>query len=286
MHNDPRSVDSWMSHVNGALALVKLRSLDKFHEPFGFQLLTWLSTHILISCVAATTRIPPGLIQLRSDLETIAGWHNPEWQVSGLMIKYADLLCDVNEGLIPKTEVSDRILNLDREFGELGESMPQGWRYTTENLAKPCRRALETYFDIYPDHAVTQTWNLLRVMRILLANVVRDQSAGTDDLVDGLAKEICASAHQYTCFNGAPNTMQFNLQEKASCYTLIFPLYVAAVYADQSSGLRPWVMKQLSFLSEAVEIRQARRVVDILSNGDDPDPWTIYSMLGSYAFAV
>ncbi|KAI4187533.1 MAG: hypothetical protein L6R41_002751 [Letrouitia leprolyta] len=302
MHDVSRSDDPLMSHLNGALALVKLRGPQNFQEDTGLQLSTLLSTHILMSCVTAHKRVPQGLIQLRSDLERFIDRREPKWQATDLVIKYNHLRCDVEEGRIPESTASSRVLDLDREIREFAESMLPMTGYATKTLAKPCARAFEKHYDLYPNHAATQLWNIFRVIRILLNDlkhqhdvedvpkaylgVMNKDSIMGAQTVDSLAKEICASVYQYTHKNDGSEMMHFQEVQKARCYTLIYPLYVAAVHAGQSTGIRTWAMKQLSFLSGTVGIRQARQVEDILAKGDDPDPWSIYAMLGSYAFAV
>lgn len=91
--------------MDGALALAELRGPVRFHEPIGLQVSAWLSTHILISCVAASIRILTGLIQLRSNLELVVDWWNLKWQACGWIIKYAHLQCDLKGGSNPEPEV-------------------------------------------------------------------------------------------------------------------------------------------------------------------------------------
>ncbi|KAL8685327.1 MAG: hypothetical protein Q9218_007835 [Villophora microphyllina] len=303
LHNDPRSVDSWMSHVNGALALVKLRGSDRLQHYTGLRLSARLSTSLLISCVAAGAPVPPGLVQLRSDLEQFLDKNDPKWQLTGLAIEFVNLQSRIKAGGLPRPEMVSRLSHLDGKFLRLAETMPPSWLFDRVMLAAPSKQVLSLHFDVYPNHAVTQATNVLRIMRILLNDALRSEcpeethekpgtvgswksSALLMETIDQLAKDICASAPQFTRSGRLPGTQIHAVADKACCFTLIFPLYVAAMYASTSALVKPWVMKQLSYLSEDVGIRQAKDVADILKKGDGTSPWAVYTMLGSYAFAA
>ncbi|KAI4191901.1 MAG: hypothetical protein LQ346_004569 [Caloplaca aetnensis] len=299
---EPRSTTAWMSHVHGALALIKLRGRSQLHDYIGLRLSARLSMNLLISCVAASTRVPAALLDLRSDLENFLDKNDPKWQVTGLVIQYASHDADIRRSCHWTPGTINSMLRLDEEFRRLAGNMPTSWSFKTISIDEPSGRALEPYFHVYRDHAITQTWNVLRTTRILLNDTMRkhhlnfphDKGNGSDseqrydvvETIDLLAREICASAYQFTQLRDESRSMHYSAFERARCYTLMFPLYVAAMYASVSTGIRPWVVKQLCFLSETVRIRQAKAVVDILGKGNDPDPWSIYALLGSYAFAA
>lgn len=299
---ESRSTTAWMSHVHGALALIKLRGRSQLRKYIGLRLSARLSMNLLISCVAGSTRVPAALLDLRSDLEDFLDKNDPKWQVTGLVIKYASHDSDIRRGCHWKPDTINSMLALDEEFRKLANNMPTSWFFRTVLLEEPSRRALELHFHVYRDHAITQTWNVLRIMRILLHDMMRkhrlkfldDDKINTDseqpyaavETVNLLAKEICASVYQFTQLHDESYHLQYSAAERARCYTLIFPLYVAAIYASASTGIKPWVVRQLCFLSDTTGIRQARTVVEVLGKGDNPEPWSIYTMLGSYAFAA
>ncbi|KAL9583099.1 MAG: hypothetical protein Q9203_005220 [Teloschistes exilis] len=303
LHNDPGSTESRMSHVNGALALVKLRGHDRFQQYISLRLSARLSTSLLISCVAAGAPVPPGLVQLRTELEQFLDKSDPKWQLTGLAIEFVNLQSRIRGGSLPRSDAISELSQLDSKLVRLAETMPRTWHFDRVLLAEPSERALEMHFDVYPNHAVTQATNVLRIKRILVNNALRSECAGQStkthqtifgckpcDMlthnVDELAKDICASTAQFTGLSKSPVSRTYGAADKACCFTLLFPMYVAAVYASSSTMIRPWVMKQLSFLCEFVGIRQAKDVAGILEKDADINPWGVYTMLGSYAFAA
>ena len=70
------------------------------------------------------------------------------------------------------------------------------------------------------------------------------------------------------------------------CYTLIFPLYIAG-RSQAVPDVKPWIIKQLHYISNHFYVRNAGIVAKMLEGGDEDNrsPWDVYAMLGSYAFA-
>ena len=292
-----------MSHVNGALTLVKLRNDSQFRDATGLRLSLRLSTNLLISCVAANSPVPPSLANLRSQIEPFLNKDDPKWQLSGLVHKYADLRGVIGANDMPILEALKQAADLDREFVMLTESMPPDWEYMSVYPGAPSDGVFEQHFDTYKHHFITQTWNVMRVMRILLNDIIRTYwlngaapSGENEPLppyntiqstIDGLARDICASAPQYTKRTAAIHKrVEFSATEKLRCYTLIFPLYVAGMYASPDTKITLWIIQELQFMARKIGLRNADIVADILLRADGTSPWDVYAILGSYAFAA
>ena len=303
-NRNPRSAESWMSHVNGALALIKLRDYTKSHNYVSIRLAVRLSTNVLISCVAANAPVPSDLTELRSKLEPLLNNEDPKWLVSGLVVKYADLRGGIQHGCLSSSDILRRATEVDNEFASLAEQIPSRSLYTTTFLEEASERVLEQHFDLYPDHHSAQTWNNLRVMRILLHDIIRSHctvsamgsckeasafrsSDVATCIIDSLAKDICAALPQcYSHENAPSNSMEYSTLQGVRCYALLFPLYVAGLYASPTANVRPWIIKQMRLMAEEIGIRNAGVVADILEKADGTSPWSVYAILGSYAFAA
>lgn len=74
--------------------------------------------------------------------------------------------------------------------------------------------------------------------------------------------------------------------ETARCYSLIFPLYIAARSAASPERLRKWVIGRLRFLRIAMNIVEAEKTAEVLEQNDVMNPWSVYAMLGSYSFSA
>lgn len=135
---------------------------------------------------------------------------------------------------------------------------------------------------------------------------LRAKAEGT---INQLVTEICASVPQYTC----PELLQnqslspslhmdeaFELWsspwltkarnptalEKIRNYTLIFPLFVAAQSIGARQHQKLWIITQLHFMASSMGIRNAEVVAQLLEAGLRINPWKVYALLGSYAFAA
>ena len=303
-NNNPRSIGSWMSHINGALALVNMRKEPALLDYTGIRLSARLSTNLLISCVSANSPVPPALVKLRADLEPFLNVDDPKWRISGLVVKYANLKGAIQDGCLHTSDIITRATEIDREFLLLAKYMPPRWLYSTIRIEESSDRVFEQHYDTYPDHMITQAWNVLRVMRMLLNDMVRVEyaSRGSNSFndtcsyrslsiltacVDDIAKEVCASVPQFTYHKKTiPRIKVHGTTPKLRCYTLLFPLYVAGLHASAATRIKPWVVNQLRFMSKEMGIRNANFIADVLEREEGICPWDVYAILGSYAFAA
>ena len=304
VNRNPRSRDSWMSHVNGALALVRLRDRTVFQKYIDLRLSVRLYINLLISCVAADAPVPPALGELRSDLELFLNKNDPKWQLTGLVSEYANIRQLLNEEPVRWPVALAHIAKLDSDCIRLVKNMPPIWLYQRNGCIVSPVRLLEDHFDTYADPHITQTWNVLRVIRIMLNDTVytycithldsKDDQSCTSmalkmskNIVDTLAKDICASSPQYTSHAKPPLVgVEQSGMEKLRCHTLLFPLYVAAMYASSMTGVITWVINHLKFMSSEMGIQNAATIAKMLKSGEMVEPWRVYAMLGSYAFAT
>lgn len=303
-NNNPVSSVSWISHVNGALALIKLRDSIQFQTYIGRRLSFRLATSLVISCVAANAPVPRALKSLRADLKYYSSVEDPKWNLTDWIIKTADFRGAIRNGSLSDKDIILQAKQLDNGLSSLSANMPVEWLSQRKYLQKPSQRVFGQFYDQYPDYHVTQTHNVIRLTRIMLNDTIRmtyrEESFDCDTtaleptsltfidcIIDDLAKEICSSGPQFTGFDDSPTP-----QETASpaykffCYTLLFPFYVAALYASAGSMIKDWVISQMRFMSTKLDIRNAGTVADILEKGDQIHPWSVYAILGSYAFAA
>jgi hypothetical protein len=131
----------------------------------------------------------------------------------------------------------------------------------------------------------------------------------TETTTNELVNKICASVPQYTCpelvqnrslspcshastwseTNSQPSYTRMRIYtatEKVRSYTLIFPMFVAAQSIAATDYQKLWVIGQLHFMASAMGLRNAEVVAKILEAGVKINPWKVYALLGSYAFAA
>lgn len=306
----PSDIATYTGHVQGALALVKLRGLQTFNDSAGARLLVRLATNLLISCVASATRAPEGLYALRLRAAEIIKETDPKWQLSYLMLDYANLRGDVKDGVLTLDERISRTISLEARMQAQSLRMPPTWQYKTNVLEVPSPRVFDERYDTYKDRHVTQTQNVNRLVRIILNDDLIDYydsgpaTPATEALtavarnnIEQLCREICFSVPQFIdCGDIAKRNKRYTNEGETcdhhsalhnlDCYSLIFPLYVAGHSPRCRFEMKQWIVNQLKHIGEHFRIRNAEDIGTILDQGLPLDGWAIYGMLGSYAFAA
>ena len=225
------------------------------------------------------------------------------------MVRFVELRQVVKSDEVSPHGLIDLAKCLDDEFSALVDDMPPTWQYDEIMVNDSSPRIYGNCYHVYRDAHVTQTWNVLRLARILIREFILDQcfrlsEASTPlsdlngiikvyeaarDSAEILAADICASVPQYAGLG--TETLPENCKgsrehHRMRCYTLLFPLFVAAQSPTVSSGIRTWIITQLSHMSKDLRVRNAEVVLTILNQGKLVEPWSVYAMLGSYAFVA
>ncbi|PVH72801.1 hypothetical protein DL98DRAFT_432563 [Cadophora sp. DSE1049] len=310
-----RHSDSWMSHVSGALALVNLQGLHYYKGNDVLRVLGRLSTNLLISCIAGERPIPGELIILRKYITEQLNASDGKSRLTDLMIEYGMLRTEIRKGCLSVAECMDKVMELDAKLNALSVNMPHQWRYRTTTVEGGSERVFCQRVDVYPGRHITQTWNVLRLVRISLNSSIakyclelQNPSISMCSSIDvaheninSLAHEICASMPQYLDCSSAARLELPKSKGNASlvgsghlhspshtldCYTTILPIFVAAYSQKPGSLVRSWCVEQLRYLSNHFGIRNAGSVGQILEHGMKVDLWAVYAGLGSYAFVA
>ena len=308
--------NSWTSHVNGALALVRLRGLDQFQDDSEYSILVRLYTHYIVSCVASDSPVLDNLNAIEAYIGKRLSVKNPMLRLSNLMVQYANLRSEARKGTLSNDECIELSVELDGQIQASDRELPVYWQYSTISLDQKSERAFDLHFHSYSNPRICQGRNLFRIMRIILnesliQHVSMSLTSHRDlaltgiahDNIRTLAGEICACVPQYMECDGAarhrlpaseksdfgvdhtlPRGHSHTPNHQLDCYTLIFPLYVAA-RSKAVPDMKPWVIKNLHYMSSHFHVRNAEFVTRILERETDVNPWEVYAMLGSYAFA-
>jgi hypothetical protein len=301
---EPVRAIAWASHVRGAMALMSLRDSTQMQTYLGLRLSRRLFTNMLITCIVADAQIPANLRCLHNELRPRVNDEDPKWAASTLALEYADLRGDIRCGSLPVAELLRKASQLDKDFEELAAHLPASWIAHRFSALENSSVALNRYFDVYPDYFTAQTCNVIRIMRILLNDWLRENKSVdmsgrhhvepdfcTGDfeagIIDTMSEQICASGPPLMTSDPKKNTYSAASRvQKLHCYTLLFPFYIAAAYASPSTRVKPWVIQRLDDIADNFGIRNARKLSEILRRNEILRPWNVYAMLGSYAFAA
>ena len=313
---EPENSKSWISHFNGAFALVRLRGLATFQNPSDLTTLARLSTNCVTSCIASGSQVPDEVNVIQAYIGEHRHEQSPVLRLSGLMAQYANLRSEVQRGSLSNEERIEQFMKLDRKLQALDSDLESSWHYSTTLLDYESDRVFGLRYDSYPNSKICQARNFFRVVRILLNESLIDDYLASPThnknlaliaagyaTIEILARDICASVPQYVDCSGAVRQREHTpdksetpdqtadyifhahtFSHQLDCYTLIFPLYVTGI-SKAAPQVRPWAIEQLHYMSSHFYIRNAKVVAQILDREEDVSPWVVFSMLGSYAFA-
>jgi hypothetical protein len=321
---EPQYDGAWAAHIKGALSLVQLRGDEQYRNPDGLRMLVRLSTNILISCVASDRAVPEEVVALRAAATSpFTKPSDPKWGESELMVEYARLKSQVKHNLLSDDEIVRAGMDLDTQFLTLSQQVPSSWQHKTVYVDEKSAHHYEAYHYIYTDEHIGQMWNVLRLTRILLCELIFshcpkrpiDPASGSGQssqeyyvttTIDQMSREICATVPQY--IGGSSNffckdtthtdllpvapvqdtrvslARQANAKQHIPCYRLIFPLYIAAQSPTASKSIKQYAIQQLHFMADHHGIENALAVAKILESEERKNPWNVYALLGSYAF--
>jgi hypothetical protein len=313
--SEPRS-KAWTSHIDGALALIRLKGLDRFQDPSERHIMLRAISHYIVNCVANGSLVPAELIANRQYVRKHFCVESPTWRLSDYMIEYANIRSEIRKDVWSNDKSIDSIKELDTSLEAF--DYPPSWQYSTIFLEHKSDRVFDCYLHAYPDRHVSQARNFLRVIRILLNEslIERHLASSTSDEfvklirvaqenIEKLAKELCAGVPQYVdCYEAAQERLSPTEKSKLynkihcgasgashchtpdhqmDCYTVLFPLYVAG-RCKTLPDMRPWVIKELHYIGRHFCIRNAELLAQTLEQETVDEPWEVYAMLGGYAF--
>ncbi|KAF2438493.1 hypothetical protein P171DRAFT_162287 [Karstenula rhodostoma CBS 690.94] len=304
----PTSVVSQRAHVDGALALVKLRGLHHFTDPGGVKALARLALNSVVISITNRESIPQDVVKIREHTANFTDISHPKWLLSGITLKVTDLLSEITTCALTAEERVRRCIVLEKQLEIIDNEAPPKWSYERIYITGYQEdRTLDGYYDIYASRMDTQMWNVLRFMRIVLCDEIIESCANADDKTSQRAmetaalvvREVCATVPQMTDCNGpaihklptgsSAHLHTHTLSHFLDTYILLLGLYAAAWSRGCPERARVWIIGQLDRISEHFGVKEAATVATILKMQDRKartGPWDVYRLIGSYAFAA
>jgi hypothetical protein len=303
--------EAWATHINAALALVKLRGDNQFHDIAGLRILIRLSINAEINCSVGERPIPSQLLDLRRTLAAyIPKPINPKWRQNELMQEYMGLRQRMKDGTISDLEAVRIIRDIDAKLLASTKDFGPHWCQKAVYVQHKSRHHFEAYHHAYESEESARMWNLVRLERILLNEVIWSHSRAlssqerdmTCQIINDMAREICTTVPQFIHGIALPISLMTstvdgvsldkakkpkvepNGAQQLACYSLIYPLYIAARSPLVSQDIRDWIIGELRFMADFHGIENAAKVVKILKEKGAGNILHVYKILGSYAF--
>ncbi|KAL1963579.1 hypothetical protein VTN77DRAFT_8024 [Rasamsonia byssochlamydoides] len=297
----PESINSWVEHANGAMALLELRGAGQLSRECGLQMFNALRNEILIGCMQRRTNIPPSLIELSKQVAAAASQMSPVAvcadRLTQVIAKLCNLRVDIhNQVIVDSAEILSIAFAIDSELEAFVSDLPPNFSYTigTRIDGRPFRVSehydlspYNGYFHIYESLWMCNIWNNYRSSRILVnelilaglrslaaravpvskSSVFRDQCRSIRDLVRQLAADICCTVpYLFGVVDSEKEEVQNAsiIKSTAGGFTLLFPLYVAASVDGYLSPTYTWVVNCFTIIARAVGIDTALTLISML----------------------
>ena len=278
-------------HIDGALALVKVRGREQFKDPVSRRMFLQLSRNVLIRCLQSEVEMPSELISLREIAAQSVDTRDPKWRFSDAMFQYAKLRRAMRTGEWSDDENIRFAMEIDGELVDIHQNMHLDLQAQTTGNYTPSMDVHGDQTHLNSNSSMHMTWNSVWFVRILVNDVVRqcsqrllseektrssmlvEQVAATTATILSLSSDICASVPSYT------KASSITSQDRETAHTLIFPLYVAASTSVCPQHTHEQIIGALGHIGSVMGIPQAIVAKEMVERGENGNPWGIVAML-------
>ncbi|KAG9228171.1 hypothetical protein BJ875DRAFT_259104 [Amylocarpus encephaloides] len=289
---DAKSIGAWIKHVDGAVALVKLRGQEQFKSTSGQRMFLQIFSSLLVSSIQQNIAVPADMIELREYSAQFFDHSNAAWKMSGIIIDFTRFRAAIrNAEIVAPRDIVARAAEIDQRFINVEKGLRPMFQFRTVYTLEKPDLVWDGYYHVYEHRWAAQIWNGLRVCRILLSESIRDQvlvgssallPQFTDDesaahnsrsaeIMLQMQADILASIPQY--FMSAEGKFAPSLEEGSRSYLDLWPLYLVGVMDLSTPSLRAWVVHRLRAMAADIGISQAGVLAEYVANRQEFEEW-------------
>ncbi|KAM5475410.1 hypothetical protein MauCBS54593_001098 [Microsporum audouinii] len=293
-----RSLSSWRSHHEGALALLKLRSTPSPEDIVNFRMFVQARGQILSSCLLTSSRAPPFLAGVPRECQAALPKSEALLEdVTTLLVKLCNLRAEIEDRTLTSPDhIISQAFILEAEFiaseAELWEHYPYEILPVLgrETPPSPADEVYGSYYHSYTDYFVPNIYNALRGARILITEIIDEASPKLSpsstlySQIDNLpllmeqsrtaalqaAIDICASVPYDLGSVEIKRKDGTNLGRNGRAvggYVLLWPLCLAGDLPYAPTSLRDWAVNRFEYIGRALGIKQAIWMAALLRMG-------------------
>lgn len=285
------------AHLRGALGLVLCEGSSQFNDPIRMDMLLGLCELVIFDCLAHETDIPPDLLTLSSKVAVHASV-TPKWEFLRVLLEYAQIKEMLRYGITPERAISTAE-RLSCKLVDISTRLPQ---FTYREQTRQHLQTTKAESIGYPNHNTRRSWNNIRIIRILLADIIREQSSillGTPGVMENtllsgklrestrslisLCSEICSSASDSGLLGCAADNVS-----GVQISTLFFHLYTANTIKVIPNQVKQLLHHRLQALSNG-QFPGIQRLMDHLlqdTDGYRENIWKVWLRLGKESFSI
>ena len=287
-----QSPASWTAHTLGAVELIQLRGTKQLETELGTRLFLQTCNNIRSSCIQRGVAVPDEFLQLYDHFKNLLDPSIPNVRIGPLMDKIASLKVRVLR-VFPVQRapgIIDEALELEKEARELEDMLPESWRYQVCQPHMTPSFAYQGLTHRYPAHHVARHWNILRIVRLFLNEVIWHMALFVDTTkekgmpeifqhcktIDTVALRTTASANSAQIVTDILASAPQFLDESSTTFTpaarfLILPLAVAGEISLTPKPARRCVIWCLHEISSQARLPQALLAAKAVESGSSTD---------------
>ncbi|KAJ9648742.1 hypothetical protein H2199_000655 [Coniosporium tulheliwenetii] len=286
------SIAAWANHVDGAVALAKLRGVEEYQHPTSIGIFRAVRTMMLTSCVQQSKPVddfpgPEGWMSVGGSDEnaanrlTVLSLQLPEIRARSKALQNRHRN---PAAMLEALALLNDALRVDADLEQWARTLPDAWGYKTvswkhdmpDDLANAPQYPGPKH--VYEDTFIANIMNDYRVSRIFCQSVVlscttwlsppgedlstESQCLVARHIIQQMVDDICASV---------PFHMDYSLQSKARSmgqdeaaaealggYFLVWPVFVALNTECVPRQQREWLQGRLSHIGYTFGLNQAQ----------------------------
>lgn len=169
------SIRDWAEHVKGAAALLKLRGREQLRTVRGRRMFIQVASSLMIVCIHQRTPLPEYILEWTAEAKSYLTNPEPAILVQETMMRFTGWRASVADGTNSDPhEILKGALELDNDFVHLFSTcLPLEWAYETIYTDAKSDVIWNGRYHVYYDYWISQMWNAMRTIRILLNEDVR-----------------------------------------------------------------------------------------------------------------
>jgi hypothetical protein len=264
----PRTPESWTTHTNGALAIIKIRGSGQLESPVGRQLFLQVMNIVCVNSLQRRVRVPQELVDLvQAALQKLQyGCATPQYELASLTSQVSNLIAEVYAGDMNVVKLLEATRSMDEQYVSFAGRLPPAWHYLEIPVEKSRPDVYGNTIHQYPNHRTAQLWNSCRMIRVWLNEIIYKYAACLPtaarqttqqeavDNIEEMATQICASIHQFT------GRSEFPASIKASAASLLWPLSAVRGASLASEDIRTYAVERLKHLGSQSRVSQVEAI--------------------------
>ena len=169
-----RSLAGWISHINGAAALIKVRGPEQLASVVGVRLFSQATAGLMVSCMGIGMALPEHISELITLLAKHANVSDPTWLNYELMMSLTNFRAQVVSGVISDPQdILSRALELEQTALSVFDNSPSVYYYETVYTDADPGIIFACCYHVYQDYMAATVWNGVRTIRMMLQEIIR-----------------------------------------------------------------------------------------------------------------